>query len=149
GLSPRRMFPHCNRLESQRCFCPERRRRRLSTLFGSESPPRARESDLATRTKIEETQAVPGTRIESKIDTNSAAFQRNTRDMISRLTEIKSEEEKIKQGGGVKAIEGQHKKGRLTARERIAKLIDAKSEFFELAIYAAYEMYQDWGGAPS
>jgi 3-methylcrotonyl-CoA carboxylase beta subunit len=104
---------------------------------------------LATRTKIEETQAVPGTRIESKIDTNSTAFQRNTRDMINRLTEINNEEEKIKQGGGVKAIEGQHKKGRLTARERIARLIDPKSEFFELGIYAAYEMYQDWGGAPS
>ena len=44
--------------------------------------------------------------------------------MIDLLTEIKNEEEKIRQGGGAKAIEAQHKKGRLTARERIAKLID-------------------------
>ena len=44
--------------------------------------------------------------------------------MVERLTEIKNEEEKIRQGGGAKAIEAQHKKGRLTARERIAKLID-------------------------
>ena len=44
--------------------------------------------------------------------------------MIELLTQIKNEEEKIRQGGGAKAIEAQHKKGRLTARERIAKLID-------------------------
>jgi 3-methylcrotonyl-CoA carboxylase beta subunit len=69
--------------------------------------------------------------------------------MIDRLTEIKNEEEEIRQGGGAKAIEAQHKKGRLTARERIAKLIDPRSEFFELGLYAAYEMYGEWGGAPA
>ncbi len=69
--------------------------------------------------------------------------------MIDRLTQIKNEEEKIRQGGGAKAIEGQHKKNRLTVRERIARLIDPKTEFFELSIYAAYDMYQEWGGAPA
>ena len=48
-----------------------------------------------------------------------------------------------------KLIEAQHKKDRLTARERIAKLIDAKTNFFELGLYAAHDMYQEWGGAPS
>jgi len=69
--------------------------------------------------------------------------------MIDRVTEIKNEEETIRQGGGAKAIEAQHKKGRLTARERIARLIDPKAEFFELGIYAGYEMYEEWGGAPA
>ncbi|MGH9714817.1 MAG: acyl-CoA carboxylase subunit beta [Candidatus Acidiferrales bacterium] len=69
--------------------------------------------------------------------------------MVDRLTEIKNEEEQIRQGGGAKAIESQHKKGRLTARERIAKLIDPKTEFFELGLYAAHEMYEEWGGAPA
>ena len=69
--------------------------------------------------------------------------------MIERVTEIKNEEETIRQGGGAKAIEAQHKKGRLTARERIARLIDPKTEFFELGIYAGYEMYEEWGGAPA
>ena len=87
--------------------------------------------------------------IASKIDPGSVAFKKNMRDMVNRLTELKNEEEKIRQGGGPKAIEGQHKKGRLTARERIARLIDPKTEFFELGLYAAYEMYQEWGGAPS
>ena len=68
--------------------------------------------------------------------------------MVDRLTEIKNEEEKIRAGGGVKAIEAQHKKGRLTARERIAKLIDPP-HFFELGLYAAHGMYEEWGGAPS
>jgi acetyl-CoA carboxylase carboxyltransferase component len=69
--------------------------------------------------------------------------------MVDLLTEIKNEEERIRQGGGAKATEAQHKKGRLTARERIAKLLDPGSEFFELGIYAAYEMYEEWGGAPA
>ena len=76
-------------------------------------------------------------------------FKKNSRQMVDRLTEIKNEEERIRQGGGAKAIESQHKKGRLTARERIAKLIDPKTEFFELSLYAAYEMYEEWGGAPA
>ena len=90
-----------------------------------------------------------GTIIGTRTDTKSAAFEKNSRQMVDRLTEIKNEEERIYQGGGAKAIESQHKKNRLTARERIAKLIDAKTEFFELALYAAYEMYEEWGGAPS
>ncbi len=87
--------------------------------------------------------------IETHVDRKSAAFQQNSRAMVERLTQIKNEEEKIRQAGGAKAIEGQHKKNRLTARERVAKLIDPKTEFFELGIYAAWEMYEEWGGAPS
>src|SRR5271157_710982 len=69
--------------------------------------------------------------------------------MVDRLTEIKNEEEKIREGGGAKAIDAQHKKGRLIARERIQKLIDPDSQFFELGIYAAHGMYEEWGGAPA
>ena len=87
--------------------------------------------------------------LKSKIDAKSPDFEKNTRRIIDLLTQLKNEEEEIRQGGGAKAIESQHKKGRLTARERIAKLIDPGSQFFELGIYAAYEMYEDWGGAPS
>ncbi|PYV03956.1 MAG: methylcrotonoyl-CoA carboxylase, partial [Acidobacteria bacterium] len=60
--------------------------------------------------------------------------------MVDLLTEIKNEEERIRQGGGAKAIEAQHQKGRLTARERVARLIDPGSQFFELGLYAAHEM---------
>jgi 3-methylcrotonyl-CoA carboxylase beta subunit len=92
---------------------------------------------------------VSGTKIESRVDQKSADFEKNSRLMLERLTELKNQEQQIQQGGGAKAIEAQHKKNRLTARERIAKLIDAKTGFFELGLYAAHDMYQEWGGAPA
>lgn len=63
--------------------------------------------------------------------------------------EIQSQQEQIRLGGGQKAIERQHAKNRLTARERIDKLIDVDSPFLEVGLWAAWEMYQEWGGAPS
>src|ERR1700719_4183278 len=87
--------------------------------------------------------------IETRIHRNSADFEQNTRRMVDLLTEIKNEEARLQEGGGAKAADAQHKKGRLTARERVARLVDPKTEFFELGIYAAYEMYQEWGGAPA
>jgi len=87
--------------------------------------------------------------LKTNVKRDSPEFEKNTRRMVELLTEIKNEEEQIRQGGGSKAIEAQHKKGRLTARERIARLIDPGTPFFELSIYAAYEMYEEWGGAPA
>lgn len=55
----------------------------------------------------------------------------------------------IELGGGPSAVERQHKKNRLTARERIARLIDPDSTFYELGLWAAWEMYADYGGAPA
>src|SRR5271154_4785542 len=69
--------------------------------------------------------------------------------MVERVTEIKNDEEAISHGGGAKAIEAQHGKGRLTAGERILKLIDPKTEFVELGLFAAYKMCEEWGGAPA
>ncbi|HJZ65356.1 MAG TPA: acyl-CoA carboxylase subunit beta [Candidatus Acidoferrum sp.] len=92
---------------------------------------------------------MPSSTLSSNINRKSADFEKNTRHIIELLTQIKNEEQKIREGGGAKAIESQHKKGRLTARERIEKLIDKGSTFFELGLYAAYEMYEEWGGAPS
>src|SRR5260370_35646595 len=68
--------------------------------------------------------------------------------MVDVAKKIKNEEEEIREGGGAKAVESQHKKRGLAARERIAKLIDPDSQLFELGVYAAYEMYEEWGGAP-
>ena len=92
---------------------------------------------------------MPASTLKSSINRNSADFQKNSRRVIDLLTQIKNQDEVIRQGGGGKAIEAQHKKGRLTARERIAKLIDPGSYFFELGAFAAFEMYEEWGGAPS
>ncbi len=52
-------------------------------------------------------------------------------------------------GGGQKKIDDQHKKGKLTARERIAYLIDAGSDFLEIGLFTAEGMYAEHGGCPS
>jgi acetyl-CoA carboxylase carboxyltransferase component len=87
--------------------------------------------------------------IHTKVNRNAPEFEKNTRRLVDLVSEIKNQETEIQRGGGAKAIESQHKKGRLTARERIAKLIDPKTSFFELGIFAAYEIYEEWGGAPA
>jgi 3-methylcrotonyl-CoA carboxylase beta subunit len=86
--------------------------------------------------------------LKTSANLKSPEFEKNARRTIDLLTKIKNEEEQIFQGGGAKAIDAQHKKGRLTARERITRLIDPGSHLFELGTYAAFEMYEEWGGAP-
>src|SRR5579871_747087 len=83
-----------------------------------------------------------------EINRESPAFQTNLRAITELMAQIKTQEAAIRKGGGEKAIESQHKKKRLTARERIALLLDPGTELFELSIFAAFGMYQEWGGAP-
>jgi 3-methylcrotonyl-CoA carboxylase beta subunit len=67
---------------------------------------------------------------------------------LTQLVEnIHHQEEQIRQGGGQRAIERQHAKGRLTARERIDRLLDPGTPLFELGLWAAWGMYREWGGA--
>jgi 3-methylcrotonyl-CoA carboxylase beta subunit len=87
--------------------------------------------------------------LKSSINAKSPEFEKNSRRFIDLLTAFKNQEELICEGGGPKAIDSQHKKNRLTARERIAGLIDHGTHFFELGLYAAWEMYEEWGGAPA
>jgi 3-methylcrotonyl-CoA carboxylase beta subunit len=87
--------------------------------------------------------------LKTAIDLTGASYEKNRRRMIDLLTKLKNEEEQLCLGGGAKAMESQHKKGRLTGRERIKKLVDPGSHFFELSVFAAFEMYEEWGGAPS
>ena len=87
--------------------------------------------------------------LDSHADVTSARFEKNMRAMAELVSVVRTEEEKIREGGGAKAIEAQHNKSRLTARERIARLLDEGTEFFELGIYAAHGMYEEWGGAPA
>ena len=52
-------------------------------------------------------------------------------------------------GGGQKKIDDQHKKGKLTARERIDYLIDTDSQFLEIGLFTGEGMYAEHGGCPS
>ncbi|MCH8166113.1 MAG: acyl-CoA carboxylase subunit beta [Planctomycetes bacterium] len=60
-----------------------------------------------------------------------------------------AEAQQIRQGGGPTGIERQHRLGRLTARERIDRLLDSGSGRFECGLFAAWKMYQPYGGAPA
>ncbi len=92
---------------------------------------------------------LPANVIESKIDPTSARFEKNMRAMADLVSRMRNQEEVLHDGGGEKAIESQHKKGRLTARERLGLLLDPGTELFELGLYAAWDMYEEWGGAPA
>src|SRR5215471_21302231 len=79
----------------------------------------------------------------TKVDASSLRFESNMRALADLVAQVRNEEEKIREGGGPKAIESQHAKARLTARERIHLLADPGT-FFELGLYAAHDMYEEW-----
>ena len=59
--------------------------------------------------------------------------------------EILKQEALLRQGGGKTGLERQRKLGRLPARERIGQLLDKDAQFFEIGLWAAYKMYEEWG----
>jgi acetyl-CoA carboxylase carboxyltransferase component len=65
-------------------------------------------------------------------------------DLLQQFSEQAAE---IRLGGGPSAIEKQHKKRRLTSRERIEKLLDPSSSWLEVGLWSAWGMYPEWGGA--
>jgi 3-methylcrotonyl-CoA carboxylase beta subunit len=101
---------------------------------------------MADRNELSQSTATSSL-LPSKVDPTTARFEANMRFMADLVSQIRNEDEKIREGGGPKAIESQHAKKRLTARERIHLLVDPGT-FFELGSYAAFGMYEEWGGAP-
>ena len=87
--------------------------------------------------------------LRSHIDVAGPHFETNMRAMARLVEQLRNEEPEIREGGGKNAIAAQHAKGRLTARERLAKLIDPGTDFLELGLHAAQGMYEEWGGAPA
>jgi acetyl-CoA carboxylase carboxyltransferase component len=76
-------------------------------------------------------------------------FNQNEEFNKSAVSEIKIKSEKIKLGGGKNKIEKLHTDGKMTARERIAYLIDKGSEAIEIGTFAGEGMYKEYGGCPS
>jgi 3-methylcrotonyl-CoA carboxylase beta subunit len=107
----------------------------------------------------------------SKLDVKAPRFGANREALRVLMAALQVEEDVIRLGGGVKAAEAQRAKGRLTVRERLALLLDpvdsgdAKTQvsesrpgapgavqlpnFLELGLWAAYGMYEEYGGAPA
>ena len=84
--------------------------------------------------------------MKQKID---ITYNKNEDNMKLLVSEMKQKKHIIKLGGGEVKIEKQHKKGKLTARERISKLIDPNSTYIELGLFAANDLYKDFGGCPA
>lgn len=76
-------------------------------------------------------------------------YNRYEDNLKNHLRVLGAKADAIKQGGGEAAIEKHHKRGKLTARERIERLIDPGSHFLEIGLFAAYGMYEEYGGAPA
>jgi acetyl-CoA carboxylase carboxyltransferase component len=69
--------------------------------------------------------------------------------MAERVRRLRVEEDIVRQGGGAAAAARQHGKNRLTARERIAGLLDPGTPLLELGVWAGWGLYAEWGGAPA
>ena len=65
------------------------------------------------------------------------------------VSDLRQKLSKIKLGGGQKAIDKHHAKGKMTARERIDYLLDEKKPSIEIAAFAGDGMYEEHGGCPS
>ena len=76
-------------------------------------------------------------------------FNKNDDKMRLLISEMKRKYDIVSLGGGNKKIEKQHKKGKLTARERIEYLKDTDANFLEIGAFVGDGMYEKYGGCPS
>ncbi len=74
------------------------------------------------------------------------AREEHLRALLARMLERAAA---IRKGGGPRRVEREHRRGKLTARERIHRLLDAPADFLELGLFAGYEMYEEEGGCPA
>jgi acetyl-CoA carboxylase carboxyltransferase component len=86
--------------------------------------------------------------IGSSMNLQSPRAGANRTALLELLATIRTQEETIRRGGGTAAVAAQHAKKRLSARERLELLLDQESEFLELGLWAAHDMYGEFGGAP-
>jgi acetyl-CoA carboxylase carboxyltransferase component len=84
----------------------------------------------------------------SSLDPQSARARTNRAALLALMEQMREQEDSIRLGGGAKAAASQHAKNRLTVRERLKLLLDQGSELLELGLWAAHEMYSEYGGAP-
>jgi 3-methylcrotonyl-CoA carboxylase beta subunit len=87
-------------------------------------------------------------RIGSEI-AHDLTYERNYDYNREQLRILQARAERIRQGGGPAALERLRARGKLPARERIARLIDPGTEFLEIGLFAAYGMYGEYGGCPA
>jgi acetyl-CoA carboxylase carboxyltransferase component len=83
----------------------------------------------------------------SQVERDSQVFAARRERMEELVGELRARTAQVAQGGGEKAVERHRSRGKMTARERIDRLVDPGSAFLELSALAAWDMYE--GQAPS
>src|SRR6186713_1415705 len=81
--------------------------------------------------------------LSSQVERESADFDRRKERMAELVAELRERTARVAQGGGEKAVERHRSRGKLTARERIDRLLDPDTAFLELNALAAWELYDD------
>jgi acetyl-CoA carboxylase carboxyltransferase component len=77
------------------------------------------------------------------------AFNRNEDEYKQLLYKYKRKNDVAMLGGGEKALAKHREKGKMTARERVAALVDPGSPLTEVGLLAGDGMYEEYGGCPS
>ncbi|HEX3226535.1 MAG TPA: carboxyl transferase domain-containing protein [Gaiellaceae bacterium] len=85
--------------------------------------------------------------LSSHVERGSDEFARRRERMAGLVAEVRERTEQVARGGGEKAVERHRSRGKLTARERIDRLVDPDTAFLELNALAAWGLYD--GDAPS
>ena len=83
----------------------------------------------------------------TRVDARSSDFARNATAMAALVDDLRANLARVRGGGGPQAVERHRKRGKLTARDRIDRLVDPGSAFLELSALAAHGMYH--GEAPA
>lgn len=94
---------------------------------------------------IEQKNVMLGSRVES----GDKKFKTNLESYKNLLKTLNDRGGVIKLGGGQKRIDREHARGKMTARERIAALVDRPEEFKELGLWVGEGMYEEVGGCPA
>ncbi|HTD34001.1 MAG TPA: carboxyl transferase domain-containing protein, partial [Candidatus Elarobacter sp.] len=79
----------------------------------------------------------------SRIDRGSPDFARNAEAMAALVGELRGQLARVRGGGGPQAVDRHRKRGKLTARDRVDRLVDPGTPFLELSALAAHGMYHD------
>ena len=76
-------------------------------------------------------------------------FNQNEDAMKLLVSDLHQKKHLIELGGGTESINKQHQKGKLTARERVHEIFDKNSTYIELGVFAANDLYKEFGGCPA
>jgi acetyl-CoA carboxylase carboxyltransferase component len=83
----------------------------------------------------------------SQVERETELFARRREVMVGLVAELRERTALVARGGGERTVERHRSRGKLTARERIDRLVDPGSAFLEVSALAAWETYG--GQAPS